>query len=571
MCGLLAILDTPRSGARAAAHAARGEELIDRLRHRGPDQRGTLALPHAWLGHRRLAIVSPETGEQPCVCGPAGRRTAWVTNSEIFNHAALRPLCGALPDSESDSAVIGPIVDRFGLDGVGMLDGQFALVVAREDRPDWIAARDHAGICPLFAGFHADGTMWFASEMKCLIDDCERVEIVEPGTAWVRDASGVRLDRWYDPAWAHATPGAPADPDQLREVLVAAVEKRIMGDVPWGVLLSGGLDSSLVASIAQRACRRAGRGPIHTFSIGLDGAPDLAHARAVARFIGSHHHEFRFTIEEAVDALPRVVEHLESDQQVRTGVPTWLLAQRVRGAGFKMALSGEGADEVLGGYLYFHKAPSPAEFHAETVRKTRRLHRYDVMRADRAPMAHGLELRFPLLDRAFVDHAMSIDPADRMPRARRPGGRPVEKWLLRAAFDDPRDPWLPESVLWRQKEQFSDGVGYAWVDTVRAMAELRLPAGALERAAERFPEATPTNAEMYWMRELFEARFVAGRRAGRSPLATLGSGASVACSTPEALAWDPSWLRHAGDISGRAIAGVHEAGAELGSGGQLAG
>jgi asparagine synthase (glutamine-hydrolysing) len=565
MCGLLAIVDTPASGRKAVTHAHRGEHLIDLVRHRGPDQRGTLAFPHAWLGHRRLAIVSPETGEQPCVSGAAGSRTAWVTNSEIFNHLDLRPLCDELPESQSDSAVIGPICRKFGMDSIAMFDGQFSLVVVHEDSADWIAARDHIGICPLFVGFHADGTMWFASEMKCLIDDCERVEIVEPGTAWVRDDAGVRLVRWYDRAWMHEVPTMPAELRALRDIVIAAVEKRIMGDVPWGVLLSGGLDSSLVASIAQRASLRAGHGPIHTFSIGLDGAPDLEHARTVAKFIGSHHHEFRFTVEEAVEALPLVVEHLESDQQIRTGVPTFLLAKKVKQAGFKMVLSGEGADEILAGYLYFHKAPSPAELHIETVRKTQRLHRYDVMRADKAPMAHGLELRFPLLDRAFIDHAMSIDPADRMPKPRVAGGRPVEKWLLRAAFDEPSDPWLPDSALWRQKEQFSDGVGYAWVDTIRAIAERRLPAGALEHAAERFPEATPTNAEMYWMRELFEARFVTGRTAGRSPLATVGFGPSVACSTPEALAWDPSWLKHAGDISGRAIADVHEAKADLGA------
>lgn len=561
MCGLLAIVDTPHSGSRAATHARRGEILTDLLSHRGPDQRGTLSFPHAWLGHRRLAIVSPETGEQPCVAG----HTAWVTNSEIFNHLDLRLQCDELPESRSDSAVIGPIIRKFGLRGVSMFDGQFSLVVVHDDTPHWIAARDHIGICPLYVGFHADGTMWFASEMKCLIEDCERVETVEPGFAWVRDEQGVRKVRWYDRAWMHDVPTTPAEPRALRDTVIAAVEKRMMGDVPWGVLLSGGLDSSLVASIAQRASLRQGLGPIHTFSIGLDGAPDLEHARTAAKFLGTNHHEFRFTVEEAVEALPRVVEHLESDQQIRTGVPTYLLARKVKQAGFKMVLSGEGADEVLGGYLYFHKAPNPAEFHAETVRKTQRLHLYDVMRADKAPMASGLELRFPLLDRAFIDLVMSMDPADRMPKARTPGGRKVEKHLLRAAFDDDANPWLPESVLWRQKEQFSDGVGYAWVDTIRAIAERRLPTGALEHAGQRFPEATPTNPEMYWMRELFEARFVTGKRAGRSPLATLGFGPSVACSTPEALAWDPSWLKHAGDISGRAIADVHEANAELGA------
>lgn len=559
MCGLLAIVETPESAGRAARHGTRGEALIDRVSHRGPDQRGTLALANAWLGHRRLAIVSPDTGMQPCRHGG----TAWVTNSEIYNHAELREHVASLPDSRSDSAVIGPVLRAHGVDGLSQLDGQFAIVAVDEKSGGWIAARDHAGICPLYVGFHSDGTVWFASEMKCLIDDCRRVELVEPGTAWVRDAAGVRLVRWYDRAWMHASPSTPGDPARLRELIIAAVEKRMMADVPWGVLLSGGLDSSLVAAIANRASLAAGRGPIDTFAIGLDGGSDLAHARVAAEYLGTRHHEFGFTLDEAVAALPRVVEHLESDQQIRTGVPTYLLAQRVREAGFKMALSGEGADEVFGGYLYFHKAPSPEEFHAETVRKLMRLHQYDVMRANKAPMAWGLELRFPLLDREVVDHAMSVDPRDRMPRARTAGGRPVEKHLLRTAFDGGRHAWLPESVLWRQKEQFSDGVGYSWVDTIREMAERRVPREALTGAAERFPEATPSNAEMYWMREIFEARFVAGRQSGRSPLATIGSGPSVACSTPEAIAWDPAWAAHAGDISGRAIADVHDARAEL--------
>ena len=564
MCGLLAILETPASTTPAHTHAQRGETLIDRLTHRGPDQRGTLLLPHAWLGHRRLAIVSPEDGQQPCT----NTHTAWVSNSEIYNHEALRAGLAQPPESRCDSAVIGPVIRQHGIEGVPMLDGQFAIVVTDIHTGHWIAARDHMGICPLYIGHHHDGTLWFASEMKALVDDCHRVELVEPGTAWVRDETGVRCERWYDRAWMRHTPTAPADHEALRSALVNAVEKRMMADVKWGVLLSGGLDSSLVASIAQRLSLQRGEGPIHTFAIGLDASPDLDCARQAAAYLGTHHHEFRFTIEEALEALPKVVDHLESDQQIRTGVPTYLLAQRVRESGFKMVLSGEGADEIFAGYLYFHKAPTPADLHAETVRKASRLHQYDVMRANKAPMAHGLELRFPFLDPRVIDAAMNTRPLDRAPKPRAPGARPIEKHLLRAAFDDQTVAWLPESILWRQKEQFSDGVGYHWVDTLRQRADQLVTPLRLAAAADRFPEATPPNAEMYWMRELFEERFVTAKAAGRTPLATLGSGPSIACSTPEAITWDPAWLNHAGDISGRTIADVHDADAPIGGASQ---
>jgi asparagine synthase (glutamine-hydrolysing) len=398
--------------------------------------------------------------------------------------------------------------------------------------------------------------------MKALVDDCSTVEVVLPGHAWCSDEQGVRLVKWYTPAWETETPSAPADLPQMRDRLVEAVRKRMMSDVPWGVLLSGGVDSSLVASIATRLAREQGVPPPQSFAIGLAGAPDLIAARRVAEFLGTHHHELTFTIAEAMETIPAAVSHLESYQQVRTAVPTMLLARRVRDAGVKMVLSGEGADELLGGYLYFHRAPSAEEFHAETVRKTTRLHLYDVMRANKAPMAHGLELRFPFLDRDFIDLAMATAPADRMVRADRPGPA-IEKWILRKAFDDGARPWLPPDVLWRQKEQFSDGVGYSWVDAVRATAVLKTSEAELKSAATIYPEDPPVNAEMLWMRRLFEAAFVSGRVSGRSALGTIGRGRSIACSTPEAVAWDPSWEKLAGDISGRAIAGIHASGAGL--------
>lgn len=558
MCGILAILDPFRAPARALTHALRGDHLLDQLAHRGPDGRGAVTASRAWLGHRRLAIMDPASGAQPFLSGGL----AWVANAEIFNHLELRARFGG-GASQSDCAVIGPVWRHLGDAAPAALDGQFAWVCLDLATGRWIAARDHAGVCPLYIGRHHDGTVWFASEMKALVDDCREIAVVPPGHAWCSDERGLRLIKWYTPQWEQETPRAAADLPRMREALIDAVRKRMMTDVPWGVLLSGGVDSSLVASIATRLCKAQGMPPPHSFAIGLEGAPDLRAARGVAEFLGTRHHEFTFTIAEAMAMIPAAVWHLESYQQVRTAVPTMILARRVRKAGVTMVLSGEGADELLGGYLYFHSAPSPEEFHAETVRKTTRLHQYDVMRANKAPMAHGVELRFPFLDQAFMDVVMGIDPADRMVRRDVPGRRGIEKEILRLAFDDPGAPWLPPDVLWRQKEQFSDGVGYGWVDAVRAAAALQTSDADLKRAAAAFQEDPPANAEMLWMRRLFEAAFVDGRLSERSSLATVGTGRSIACSTPEAVAWNPRWERLAGDISGRAIADVHAAQCEL--------
>ena len=552
MCGILAILDPFGVPARAGRHVQRAEQLLERLAHRGPDGRGDLSLNRGWLGHRRLAIVDPAGGAQPF----EHDGTAWIANGEIFNHESLRSRYGSAATS-SDCGVIGPAWQRAGDRLPSLLDGQFAFVSAdREGR--WMAARDHAGISPLYIGRHHDGTVWFASEMKALVDDCGEVALVPPGHAWVSDERGTACIRWYTPSWETSVPGTPADLDLLRHTLIEAVHKRMMSDVPWGVLLSGGADSSLVAAIATRLARAAGQPAPKSFSIGLRGAPDLVAARRVADFLGTDHHEFTFTVDEALTLVPTAIQHLESYQQVRTAIPTMLLAERVRATGTKMVLSGEGADELLGGYLYFHHAPSPAEFHAETVRKTLRLHQYDVMRANKAPMAHGVELRFPFLDRAFMDLVMSIDPGDRMI-----GATGIEKAILREAFDDLDDPWLPREVLWRQKEQFSDGVGYSWVDALRAHAAARVGTDWERIAKVRFPGDMPPNQELFWMRELFEEQFVTGRVSGRSALATVGTGRSIACSTPEAVAWNPAWAQLAGDISGRAITGVHAAEAPL--------
>ena len=560
MCGILAIFDPSVTHQQACHHGARAAELIERLRHRGPDGVGVWQGERAVLAHRRLAIVHPEGGAQPFAEGGL----AWAANAEIYNHEGLRDQLGLPLDRGSDCAVIGPAWRAFGEGVMDQLDGQFAFAACEDAEGRWIVARDPIGICPLYMGRHADGTLWFASEMKALVDDCAEVALVQPGHAWVCDGASVREIQWYTRPWMHTVPDTPADPARIRRTLVEAVRKRFMADVPFGVLLSGGLDSSLVAAAAVRLIKSGAvpyDGPLHTFSIGLEGGPDLAPARQVAEALGTVHHELTFTLDDALAALPAVAWHLESYQQIRTAVPTYLLAQKVRALGFKMVLSGEGPDELMAGYLYFHKAPSPAALHWETVRKTFRLHQYDVMRANKAPMAWGLELRFPYLDRDFVEMALSMDPADRQPLLG-PQGVPVEKAITRMAFDDPADPWLPAEVLWRQKEQFSDGVGYDWVDTLLAVADARLKAGEWAARGGRFPEDTPTTGEMYWMRALFEDAFVTGKAAGRSPLATVGTGRSIACSTPEAMSWDPAWANFAGDISGRALAAVAAAAAQ---------
>ena len=549
MCGILAVLRPSATVPSPARHARRAEHLLDRLVHRGPDGRATRMTDHAWLGHRRLAIVDPAGGAQPLHDGGI----SWIANAEIYNHAELGALFGAAAGTTSDIAPLGPAWRVLGAELPRALDAQFAFVCVDESTGHWIATRDHMGICPLYLGRHADGTIWFASEMKALIDDCASVELVQPGHAWIRDATGLRCERWYDPSWRHRANDRLPTHAHLRQTLIGAVDKRLMSDVPWGVLLSGGIDSSVIAAITARRAVELGIAPIHSFSIGLRGASDLAPARQVADHLGTIHHEYTFTIDEAMAALPQVVEHLESDQQIRTGVPTFLLGRRIAADGFKMALSGEGADEIFGGYLYFHSAPSPDEFHAETVRKTTRLHQYDVMRANKAPMASGLELRFPFLDRDVIELVMSAAPEMRMPR---PGPLcgPIEKAFLREAFEG----WLPAEILWRQKEQFSDGCGYAWVDELRRRASMRYDQAGLLRAASAHPDDPPANAEMLWMRELFDARFVHGRCSGVSARTTTGSGRSIACSSPEAVTWDPTWEHLAGDISGRALAGLHE-------------
>jgi asparagine synthase (glutamine-hydrolysing) len=550
MCSILAIL-----GATGDAAALRERALrLSRLqRHRGPDWSGVWACEGAILAHERLAIVDVLHGAQPLV-SPDGAQ-ALAVNGEIYNHRALRAsLREPYPfATDSDCEVILALYRERGTAFLNELEGMFAFVLYDAAARRWLMARDHMGIIPLYTGRDAEGRLHVASEMKALVPVCEEVAEFPPGH--LMDSRVGVPERWYEPHWRDydAVAGRPADGRAVREALEASVRAQLMSDVPYGVLLSGGLDSSIIAACAQEfAARRVeddGRSPawwprLHSFAIGLDGAPDLAAAREVAAHVGTVHHEFHFTVQEGLDALRDVIHHLETCAvtTVRASTPMYLMARRIRAMGVKMVLSGEGADEIFGGYLYFHRAPNARAFHEETVRKLDRLHWFDCLRANKAMAAWGVEARVPFLDQRFLDVAMSIDPAAKMP-----GRGRMEKQILRDAFAD----MLPERIVRRQKEQFSDGVGYAWIDALRAHAAERVSDAELAAAAERFPVNTPDTKEGYLYRTIFEEHFP-----HTSCAACVPGGKSVACSTPEALAWDAS-LSALTDPSGRAVRGVH--------------
>lgn len=398
--------------------------------------------------------------------------------------------------------------------------------------------------------------------MKALLTKCVNIETFPPGHVY-RSTTG-KVERWYNPRWLDLNyiPTTPVDYTSLRNSFIAAVVKRLMSDVPLGMLLSGGLDSSLVASVAVRHLAQASNAfdkvhKLKTFSVGIEGSPDLIAARKVADFLGTDHHEVTFTVEEGIDAVRDLIWHIESYEQVRASVPMYILSRRIKAQGIKVVLSGEGADEIFGGYLYFHKAPSPAEYHRECVRLVERLYKYDVMRANKAPFAWGVEARVPFLDKEFIELTMNIDAADKQPNlAEKPDGvhAKLEKYILRKAFDTPENPYLPEDVLWRQKEQFSDGVGYDWVDGLKNHAEKVVTDDQWAARYEKFPEHTPRTKEYYYLRSLFEEQFP-HEDAGK----TVPKELSIACSTAEALAWDPEWAE-SHEISGRSIKGVHCAG-----------
>lgn len=560
MCGIVAVFHHLSGEARPLR--AQVLRQARTLRHRGPDWSGLHEQPGVFLAHERLAIVDPESGDQPLI--DESGTVALAVNGEIYNHRALAE---ALPDpypfrTNSDCEVILPLYRQYGVECVRHLDGMFAFVLSDEATGEFIAARDPIGIVPLYYGTGRDGSLWFASEFKALAEVCERIEVFPPGHIYSRDSGGPRpwfAPKWFDEAWV---PERAPDHGRLAAAFEAAVVKRMMSDVPWGVLLSGGLDSSLVSAVATRhALRRveddeasqAWWPRLHSFSIGLEGSPDLAAARRVADFLGTAHHEYVFTVQQGLDALRDVIHHLETYDvtTIRASTPMYLMARKIRAMGVKMVLSGEGADEIFGGYLYFHKAPNAAEFHLETVRKLKSLHLFDCLRANKSMSAWGVEVRVPMLDRDFMDEAMTVEPTIKMSSSHPEGAR-MEKHFLRKAFDRADEPYLPEDVLWRQKEQFSDGVGYSWIDGLKDHAEAEVSDAMLAQAEFRFPVNPPGTKEAYLYRSLFQELFPHA-----SAAETVPGGKSIACSTPAALAWDAAFEAQA-DPSGRAVSGVHD-------------
>jgi asparagine synthase (glutamine-hydrolysing) len=556
MCSILAILDVAGSSPELRKRALRLSKL---QRHRGPDWSGTFTCERAILAHERLAIVDVLHGAQPLL--DPTRTHALAVNGEIYNHRALRaglkqPYAFA---TDSDCEVILALYEERGDDVAGFLRdlrGMFAFVLYDAARDRYVIARDHMGIIPLYTGRDEEGHLYVASEMKALAPVCRSVSPFPPGH-YLDSASGAEPVRYYEPGWRSydAVAGKPADPSAIRAALEDSVRAQMMSDVPYGVLLSGGLDSSIIAAVAQKYAERrveddgqtkAWWPRLHSFAIGLEGAPDLGAAREVASHIGTVHHEFHFTVQEGLDALSDVIHHIETYDvtTIRASTPMYLMARRIRAMGVKMVLSGEGADEIFGGYLYFHKAPNAKEFHEETVRKLDRLHWYDCLRANKAMAAWGVEARVPFLDQRFMDVAMSIDPAAKMA-----GPGKLEKQILRDAFAD----LLPERIAKRQKEQFSDGVGYGWIDSLRAHAESHVSDRQMANAQHRFPVNPPLTKEAYFYRTVFEEHFPLTACAETVP-----GGKSVACSTPEALAWDAAFAA-LNDPSGRAVKGVHAA------------
>jgi asparagine synthase (glutamine-hydrolysing) len=526
--------------------------MSKRIRHRGPDWSGIHVAEHAILAHERLAIVDPTSGKQPLYS--EDKKLVLAANGEIYNHRELRKQTTKYAyQTGSDCEVILGLYQEKGVEFVDELNGIFAFVLYDAEKNTFFAARDHMGIIPLYMGWDASGTLYFASELKSLEGYCTKIEVFPPGHFY--ESSTGELTKWYDRDWRDydVVKDNPTNIKDLQQSLEDAVHRQLMSDVPYGVLLSGGLDSSITSALAKKFAKKriesddtneAWWPQLHSFSVGLVGSPDLAAAQKVAKHIGTVHHEVTFTVQEGLDAIRDVIYHLETYDitTVRASTPMYLLARVIKSMGIKMVLSGEGADEVFGGYLYFHKAPDAKEFHDETVRKLDKLYQYDCLRANKSLAAWGIEGRVPFLDKEFMDVAMRINPQDKMITPER-----MEKWVLRKAFEE----YLPESVAWRQKEQFSDGVGYEWIDTLKDVVHAEVSDTDMEVAHHRFPAQTPRTKEEYYYRSIFEEHFPSETAA-----LTVPSVPSVACSTPTALAWDASF-QNMNEPSGRAIGAVH--------------
>lgn len=551
MCGIVGIFNI-RDG--VGALRAKALKMSAKIRHRGPDWSGVYAGKSAILAHERLSIVDPESGRQPLFSPDAKQILA--VNGEIYNHQSIRKRYAGKYEfgTQSDCEVILPLYREKGVDFLEDISGIFAFALYDEEKDDFLIARDPIGVIPLYIGHDSDGKVYVASELKALEGFCETYEPFLPGHYYL--GSEGKMVRWYKRDWMNydAVKDNPASVEVVREGLMDAVKRQLMCDVPYGVLLSGGLDSSVISAIAEKysAMRiesgdtdRAWWPRLHSFAVGLQGAPDLAKAREVAEFIGTVHHEINYTIQEGLDAIRDVIYYIETYDvtTVRASTPMYLLARFIKSMGIKMVLSGEGADEVFGGYLYFHKAPSAKDFHGETVRKLGKLHWYDCLRANKSLSAWGVEGRVPFLDKEFLDIAMRLNPEAKMCP-----GKTIEKKIVREAFSD----MLPDSVAWRQKEQFSDGVGYSWIDTLKDMTSKAVTDEQMAHAAERFPINTPLNKEEYYYRSIFAEHFPSD-----SAARSVNQEASVACSTSVALEWDAAWKKM-NDPSGRAVRGVHD-------------
>lgn len=528
-------------------------EMAKKIRHRGPDWSGIYSNDKVIMAHERLAIVDPASGKQPLLS--EDKNLVLAANGEIYNHRDLRKQLKTVYNfqTESDCEVILALYKEKGVSFLDDLNGIFGFAIYDVVEDEYLVARDHMGIIPLYIGWDQNGTFYVASELKALEGVCAKIELFPPGH-YLSSKDG-KLVKWYSREWTafDAVKENKTCIAEIKEALEAAVHRQLMSDVPYGVLLSGGLDSSITSAIAKKYSQKrietdntseAWWPQLHSFSVGLEGSPDLAAAKKVAAHIGTVHHEIKFTIQEGLDAIRDVIYQLETYDvtTVRASTPMYLMARVIKSMGIKMVLSGEGADELFGGYLYFHKAPNAKEFHEETVRKLSKLHQYDCLRANKSLAAWGIEGRVPFLDKEFIDVAMQINPQDKMINGER-----MEKWVLRKAFEDV----LPESVAWRQKEQFSDGVGYSWIDTLKEVVAAEVTDEQLANAKYKFPIQTPTSKEEFYYRSIFAEHFPSDTAALSVP-----QEASVACSTQIALEWDEAF-KNMNDPSGRAVAKVH--------------
>lgn len=551
MCGFVGVFDITQNAKELRTQVIK---MAKKIRHRGPDWSGVFSNDKAILAHERLSIVDIESGYQPLY--NKERNLVLAVNGEIYNHQEIRE---RYPNYEfqtkSDCEVIFALYEDKGIELFDELNGMFAFALYDIENNIFLIGRDHIGIIPLYMGYDDHGQFFVGSELKALEEACQNVKEFPPGS-YIYSKEGQEIKKWYHRDWTDYdnVKDNTSDIDVLRKELEESVHRQMMSDVPYGVLLSGGLDSSIISAIAKRyAARRIEENDqtaawwpqLHSFAIGLKGSPDLKASREVADYIGTVHHELHFTVEEALDALSDVIYHIETYDvtTVRASTPMYLLARYIKSMGVKMVLSGEGSDELFGGYLYFHKAPNAKAFHEETVRKIDNLHLYDCLRANKSLAAWGVEGRVPFLDKKFMDVVMTLNPQDKMC-----GNGKIEKHILREAFQD----YLPKSVTWRQKEQFSDGVGYNWIDSLRELAEKKVSDKQMKQAAQRFPINPPMSKEEYWYRTIFENHFPSA-----SASQTVPSVPSVACSTAVALEWDESFKNRL-DPSGRAVKTIHE-------------